>query len=117
MTKVDELGYTAKYYYDNGKDNNDYTSYVEETLSNDKKQMKKWVITRYKDINKDDKTVTLFINTKENVSSQKQVQEEASALENKLGHIEACQAAEEYGKSNILTALNCTICQVCTDMQ
>lgn len=98
MTKVDELGYTAKYYYDNGKDNNDYTSYVEETLSNDKKQMKKWVITRYKDINKDDKTVTLFINTKENVSSQKQVQEEASALENKLGHIEACQAAEEYGK-------------------
>lgn len=36
MTKVDELGYTAKYYYDNGKDNNDYTSYVEETLSNDK---------------------------------------------------------------------------------
>lgn len=79
--------------------------------------MKKWVITWYKDINKDDKTVTLFINTKENVSSQKQVQEEASALENKLGHIEACQAAEEYGKSNILTALNCTICQVCTDMQ
>ena len=42
--------------------------------------------------------MTLFINTKENVSSQKQVQEEASALENKLGHIEACQAAEEYGK-------------------
>lgn len=98
MTKIDELEYTAKYYYDNGKDNNDYTSYVEETLSNDKKQMKKWVITRYKDIDKDDKTVTLFINTKENVSSQKQVQEEASALESKLGHINACQAAEDYGK-------------------
>ena len=40
------------------------------------------------------KTVDLYINTKKEAKKQKQLNE----LENKLGHINACQAVEEYGK-------------------
>ena len=67
LSKMEEMGYTATYYFDNGKAyKNDYTNVVKDNFSKDEKQAKK----------------------------QKQLNE----LESKLGHINACQAVEKYGK-------------------
>lgn len=95
IEKIDEMGYSAKYFYDNGKGNNDYTDTVKDVISKDKEQLDKYIITKYKNLDTDNKTVDLFINTKDNV----QAQSEASEFENTLGHINACQAIEQYGNS------------------
>ena len=95
LSKMEEMGYTATYYFDNGKAyKNDYTNVVKDNFSKDEKQLKKYVITKYENVNAETKTVDLYINTKKEAKKQKQLNE----LENKLGHINACQAVEEYGK-------------------
>lgn len=95
LSKMEEMGYTATYYFDNGKAyKNDYTDVVKNNLSKDEKQLKKYVITKYDNIDAENKTVDLYINTKKEAKKQKQLNE----LESKLGHINACQAVEEYGK-------------------
>lgn len=95
LSKMEEMGYTATYYFDNGKAyKNDYTNVVKDNFSKDEKQLKKYVITKYENVNAETKTVDLYINTKKEAKKQKQLNE----LESKLGHINACQAAEEYGK-------------------
>lgn len=95
LSKMEEMGYTATYYFDNGKAyKNDYTNVVKDNFSKDEKQLKKYVITKYENVNAETKTVDLYINTKKEAKKQKQLNE----LESKLGHINACQAVEEYGK-------------------
>lgn len=95
LSKMEEMGYTATYYFDNGKAyKNDYTNVVKDNFSKDEKQLKKYVITKYENVNAETKTVDLYINTKKEAKVQKQLNE----LESKLGHINACQAVEEYGK-------------------
>ena len=93
LSKMEEMGYTATYYFDNGKAyKNDYTNVVKDNFSKDEKQLKKYVITKYENVNAETKTVD--INTKKEAKKQKQLNE----LESKLGHINACQAVEKYGK-------------------
>lgn len=95
LSKMEEMGYTATYYFDNGKAyKNDYTDVVKNNFSKDEKQLKKYVITKYENVNAGTKTVDLYINTKKETKKQKQLNE----LESKLGHINACQAVEKYGK-------------------
>lgn len=95
LSKMEEMGYTATYYFDNGKAyKNDYTNVVKDNFSKDEKQLKKYVITKYENVNAETKTVDLYINTKKEAKKQKQLNE----LESKLGHINACQAVEKYGK-------------------
>lgn len=95
LSKMEEMGYTATYYFDNGKAyKNDYTDVVKNNFSKDEKQLKKYVITKYENVNAGTKTVDLYINTKKEAKKQKQLNE----LESKLGHINACQAVEKYGK-------------------
>ena len=95
LSKMEEMGYTATYYFDNGKAyKNDYTNVVKDNFSKDEKQLKKYVITKYENANAETKTVDLYINTKKEAKKQKQLNE----LESKLGHINACQAVEKYGK-------------------
>ena len=95
LSKMDEMGYTATYYFDNGKAyKNDYTNIVKDNFSKDKKRLKEYVITKYDNIDTENKTVELYINTKKEAEKQKKLNE----LESKLGHINACQAVEEYGK-------------------
>lgn len=95
LSKMEEMGYTATYYFDNGKAyKNDYTNVVKDNFSKDEKQLKKYVITKYENVNAETKTVDLYINTKKEAKKQKQLNE----LESKLGHINACQAVEEYVK-------------------
>ena len=95
LSKMEEMGYTATYYFDNGKAyKNDYTNVVKDNFSKDEKQLKKYVITKYENVNAETKTVDLYINTKKEAKKQKQLNE----LESKLGHINACQAVEEYSK-------------------
>jgi hypothetical protein len=93
ISKVDELEYSAKYFYDNGTDNNDYTDTVKDVISKDEEELNKYVITRYKNLDTKNKSVDLYINTKDKIKKQ----EKANELENKLGHINACQAVETYG--------------------
>lgn len=95
MEKVDELGYTAKYIYDQGFDKSDFTEEVTDFIAKDEKLLAKYIITRYDNVNPSDKTVDLYINTIDHVNAK----EAASELEKTLGHINACQAIERYGSA------------------
>lgn len=72
LSKMEEMGYTATYYFDNGKAyKNDYTDVVKNNFSKDEKQLKKYVITKYENVNAGTKTVDLYINTKKETKKQK----------------------------------------------
>lgn len=76
LSKMEEMGYTATYYFDNGKAyKNDYTNVVKDNFSKDEKQLKKYVITKYENVNAETKTVDLYINTKKEAKKQKQLNE------------------------------------------
>ena len=93
MKKVDELGYTAKYIYDQGYDNTDLTEAVNDYIAKDKELLAKYIITKYDNVDASNKTVDLYVNTMDHVKRKEAVSE----FENTLSHITACSAIEQYG--------------------
>lgn len=95
---VKESGYTATYVHaDSGLD---YTenigAFTEDELKN------KWVIVDIITADKDDKTVTISINTKDNISENEEQSKMAETLSEKLNYITAWQAVKAYGEKQYI---------------
>ena len=91
------LGYSIKFVHAITK--YDFTEIVESDIADpDYEYFTDWLITGYQDLDNSRKTVTLFVNTQENIdtaNTQKTIEEE---LTMKLNPIYAWSAAESYGK-------------------
>lgn len=100
-TAYDELsamGYTIKWVH--SASDQDFTETVELSIASPDPEFDlPWVIVDYKSLDTKKKTVTLTINTQENLDSAAAANAMAQALQEKLDVSAAWVAAESYGKS------------------
>lgn len=94
MSVVEQYSYTATYIH--AQSGYDFT---EEIKVFDNDQMAKYVITEVDKIDTDKKTVTLKINTQDNIDADTKAKETEAALSSKLSAGYAWTAAADYGKA------------------
>ncbi len=91
---ISDCGYTATYKHDDSK--LDFTEEI--TVFSDEEKADKWVIVECEDIDTDNKTIILTINTKENIAENEAQEEMIAELSSKLGPTHAWQAVQAYGR-------------------
>lgn len=98
MNTVKESGYTATYVHaDSGLDyTENIAAFTEDELKN------KWAVVDIVTADKDDKTVTISINTKENIAENEERAQMAEVLSEKLNSVTAWQAVKAYGEKQYI---------------
>ena len=92
ITTLDSLGYKPHYIHAGSKI--DFDSEIPLILDSGATN---WVVVNVDNINTDDKTVNVYINTTDNIDSQKEKEAVESTLEAKLPASTAMVAVENYG--------------------
>lgn len=94
--KLSEMGYKISWIHSTS--NQDFTETVEASIKNpDPEWDLPWIIIDYKSLNKENKTITLLINTQENLDSLAAADAIEKALSEKLDVSYAWTAVKNYG--------------------
>lgn len=93
MSTLSNLGYIANYKHEKTK-----ADFTEDMEFWDDGELSKWVVTGVNDINMEKKTVTVYMNTQENIDAEAASDNMTETLKEKLPVEYAWQAVEQYGE-------------------
>ena len=93
--KIPEIGYTPKYFHARASDE-DFTDWFAGYTD---EELQEWIVTEVRNINAENKTVEIVVNTAENIANDQAAEAQLKALEEKLNVSSAWIAVKSYGEA------------------